>query len=70
MKAVAGDRLRFLGHKVGDHDRVGRVVLALGPDGGEPYLVEFEDGHRSEVFPGSDCEIEPNTRQEPGHSAG
>jgi hypothetical protein len=33
-------------------------------------LVEFEDGHRSEVFPGSDCEIEPHAGQEPGRSAG
>ncbi len=68
MKAVVGDRLRFLGHKVGDHDRVGRVLEVLGPDGEPPYMVEFEDGHRSEVFPGSDCEIEPRTGHESGRA--
>ncbi|RAG83355.1 hypothetical protein DN069_22830 [Streptacidiphilus pinicola] len=68
MNAVVGDRLRFLGHKVGDHDRVGRVVEVLGSDGGPPYLVEFEDGHRGEAFPGSDCEIEHGGEREPERS--
>jgi hypothetical protein len=69
MNATVGDRLRFLGHRVGDHDRVGRVVEVLGPDGGPPYLVEFEDGHRGEVFPGSDCELEPDKGRGNGATA-
>ncbi|WP_042406757.1 DUF1918 domain-containing protein [Streptacidiphilus carbonis] len=64
-----GDRLPFLGHKVGDCDRVGRVLEVLGSDGGPSYLVEFEDGHQGEVFPGSDCELEPHAGHEPERSA-
>ncbi|WP_042381769.1 MULTISPECIES: DUF1918 domain-containing protein [Streptacidiphilus] len=58
MKAKAGDRLRFLGHQVGTPDHYGRVLKVIGPDGGPPYLVEFDDGHQAEVYPGSDCELE------------
>jgi hypothetical protein len=58
MKANAGDRLRFLGHQVGAPEHHGRVLKVLGPDGGPPYLVEFDDGHQAEVYPGSDCELE------------
>ena len=58
MKAKTGDRLRFLGHQVGRPDHYGRVVKVIGPDGDPPYLVEFDDGHQAEVYPGSDCELE------------
>ncbi|MBF9068809.1 DUF1918 domain-containing protein [Streptacidiphilus fuscans] len=58
MKAKVGDRLRFLGHQVGAPDHFGRVVEVMGKEGDPPYLVEFDDGHRAEVFPGTDCELE------------
>jgi len=30
----------------------------LGEDGAPPYLVRWEDGRKSEVFPGSDVFIQ------------
>ncbi|WP_042397397.1 DUF1918 domain-containing protein [Streptacidiphilus carbonis] len=59
MKATVGDRLRFHGRHVGTADRLGRVTEVRGKDGQPPYLVEFDDGHKSEVYPGTDCQIEP-----------
>jgi hypothetical protein len=48
---------------VGKVDRVGEIVEVRGTDGGPPYLVRFDDGHESLVFPGSDTTVdeEPST---------
>uniref|UniRef100_UPI002F90F939 DUF1918 domain-containing protein n=1 Tax=Kitasatospora indigofera TaxID=67307 RepID=UPI002F90F939 len=67
VRVSVGDRLRFPGRRVGMADRLGRVVEVRGADGAPPYLVEFEDGHRSEVFPGPDCHLEPRNTWTPGH---
>lgn len=58
MRAVVGDRLHVRGHKVGDHDRMGTIVQVQGDDGAPPYLVQFEDGHETLVFPGPDAVVE------------
>jgi len=59
MQATPGDRLIVKGHRVGEHDRDGRVLEVRGADGAPPYLVEWsDDGHNSLVFPGPDMFVE------------
>ena len=33
-------------------------VEVRGEDGGPPYLVRFDDGHETLLFPGADCVFE------------
>ncbi len=61
MHAEVGDKLHVHGRKVGHHDRLGEVLEVRGENGGPPYLIRFDDGHESLVFPGSDCVVEPHT---------
>ncbi len=56
MHAEVGDKVVVHGRTVGTADRSGTVVEARGADG--PYLVRFDDGHESLVFPGPDVSIE------------
>lgn len=58
MHAVSGDRLVIHSKQVGQADRHGEVLEARGTDGGPPYLVRFDDGHQTLLYPGSDCELE------------
>ncbi len=67
VRVSVGDRLRFPGRRVGMVDRLGLVVEVRGVDGAPPYLVEFDDGHRGEVFPGPDCHLEPRGVRATGH---
>jgi hypothetical protein len=43
---------------VGVHDRTGEILEVRGPEGGPPYLVRFDDGHESLVYPGPDTVVE------------
>ena len=61
MRAEVGDRLHVRGRKVGHHDRLGEVLEVRGENGAPPYLIRFDDGHESLVFPGPDCVVEPHT---------
>lgn len=56
MHAEVGDKVVVHGRTVGSADRSGTVVEARGSEG--PYLVRFDDGHESLVFPGPDVSIE------------
>jgi Domain of unknown function (DUF1918) len=59
MEAAVGDRLHVHGNTVGEADRRGMIVEVRGSAGGPPYLVRFDDGHESLVYPGPDAVIEP-----------
>lgn len=63
LQARPGDRLVVRGHHQGELPRDAEVVKVFGKNGTPPYLVRWEDGHESEVFPGSDVFI-----QHLGHS--
>ena len=52
MRATAGDRIILAGELVDQPTRAGEVLEARGPDGGPPYVVRWEDGHTSTMFPG------------------
>jgi hypothetical protein len=58
MQAMVGERLMIRGRTVGSTDRHGEIIEVRGADGAPPYLVRFDDGHESLVFPGGDCVIE------------
>ena len=58
LHARPGDRLVVRGHHQGEPDRDGEILKVLGDSGAPPYFVRWEDGHESEVFPGSDMFIQ------------
>lgn len=68
MRAQVGDKLVIRGHKVGEHERVGRIVEVRGSDGQAPWLVEWDDAEGQHLFwPGSDAEVvHPRPAKEEG----
>jgi len=52
MRATTGDRIILAGELVDQPTRTGEVLEARGPDGAPPYVVRWEDGHTSTMFPG------------------
>ena len=62
MHAHVGDRLRITGQLVGQPQHGGEIIEVRGADGAAPYLVRFDDGHESLIFPGPDCVLEPRVR--------
>jgi hypothetical protein len=59
MQASAGERILIRGKSVDSPDRHGEIVEVRGADGAPPYLVRFDDGHETLVYPGADCVVEP-----------
>ncbi|SUA75263.1 Domain of uncharacterised function (DUF1918) [Nocardia otitidiscaviarum] len=57
MRANVGDQLVVHTHAVGLRERTGEIVEVRGDDGAPPYVVRFDDGHESLVFPGPDWEV-------------
>ncbi len=53
MQAAVGDRFHVRGSIVGQPKRSGEIVEVRGAGGEPPYLVRFDDGHTSLVFPWS-----------------
>ncbi|MCD2443353.1 DUF1918 domain-containing protein [Agromyces sp. SYSU K20354] len=58
MQAAVGDRLVIHGKQVGQADRHGEILEVRGENGGPPFLVKFDDGHETLLYPGADCELE------------
>jgi hypothetical protein len=56
-RAYPGDRFVVAGHHVGQQEREGEILEVLGEEGGPPYLVRWDDGRTSEVFPGPDAYV-------------
>ena len=52
MRATTGDRIILAGELVDQPTRSGEVLEARGADGGPPYVVRWDDGHTSTMFPG------------------
>ncbi|HLV75225.1 uncharacterized protein DUF1918 [Actinomadura hallensis] len=59
MKGRVGDRLLVHGTVVGQPDRQGEILEVRGENGDPPFLVRFEDGSETLVYPGPDAVIEP-----------
>lgn len=57
--ARPGDRVVIHHHHVGDKDRDGEILEALGEGDGPPFVVRWsDDGHVSRFYPGSDAYVE------------
>lgn len=69
MHASVGDEVVVHGRTVGSHDRKGEILEVHGPDGTEPFLVRFDDGHEALVYPGPDMSLVHYEHQHPA-SAG
>jgi hypothetical protein len=57
MQAQVGARLLFHGKKVGSADHTAEVIEVRGVNGAPPYVVRFDDGHETLIFPGTDCQV-------------
>jgi hypothetical protein len=58
IHATEGDRLVVKAHHTGEPEIDAEVLEVLGEDGAPPYLVRWEDGHESRIYPGSDVYIQ------------
>ena len=63
MRATAGDRIILAGELVDQPTRAGEVLEARGTDGGPPYVVRWEDGHTSTMFPGPGAVLQGDRRR-------
>lgn len=62
-RAQPGDELIVKGHHLGEPERDGEIVEVVGADGAPPYVVRWDDGHTSRLFPGSDAYVRPLKRR-------
>lgn len=59
LRARPGDRLVIRGHRLGEHERDGEILEALGENGGPPFRVRWSDtGAEALLFPGSDAYVD------------
>jgi hypothetical protein len=58
FRARVGDRLVIRGHHVGEVAQDAEILEVLGPDGSPPYLVRWEDGRVSRLYPSSDAYVQ------------
>jgi hypothetical protein len=68
LRASAGDRLIVHGHHLGEPERDGEILEVIGPQGAPPYLVRWEDGRVSTLYPSSDVFVQHF--EHPSHRAG
>jgi Domain of unknown function (DUF1918) len=55
-----GDVVETVGRRVGDAGRTGAIVAVLGEDDHPHYLVRWEDGRESILYPGEGTTIRVN----------
>jgi Domain of unknown function (DUF1918) len=58
--AGPGDLVKTAGRHVGDSGRSGEIVAVLGEDDHLHYLVRWEDGRESILYPGEGTTIRAN----------
>ncbi|MEV4172489.1 DUF1918 domain-containing protein [Nonomuraea sp. NPDC049709] len=59
MQANVGDTIVVpIGRGQAGEQR-GEILEVHGEDGRPPYLVRFDDGHTTRMFPGPDCTVVP-----------
>ncbi|HEY6740702.1 MAG TPA: DUF1918 domain-containing protein [Actinopolymorphaceae bacterium] len=69
MQARVGDRLHVHGRRVGNPDKVGKIIEVRGAGGTPPYVVRFDNGQQALVFPGPDAVVEPGETRGGGERA-
>ena len=66
MHASVGDHIEILSGSLDQSPRKGVVREVIGDLGDEHYLVDWNDGHQSILFPGPDANVIPaQTHREP-----
>jgi hypothetical protein len=58
LRASVGDRLVVEGHHQGEAQRDGEILEVHGENGAPPYLVRWEDGTTTTLYPSSDVSIQ------------
>jgi Ala-tRNA(Pro) deacylase len=57
VRAEKGDLIEVSGRRVGDRIRTGEILEALGSDEHLHFLIRWEDGHESILYPGEGTTI-------------
>jgi hypothetical protein len=58
LRAAPGDRLVVQAHHQGEPERDGEILEVHGEDGAPPYLVRWEDGETTMLYPSSDVSVQ------------
>jgi hypothetical protein len=58
MCATPGDRAVIHGHQLGEPEHDAEILEVRGPHGSPPYVVRWDDGRVSILYPGSDVSVE------------
>jgi hypothetical protein len=58
LHAAPGDRLVIKRRHTGDPELDGEILEVLGDAGTPPYVVRWDDGHESRVYPGADAHVQ------------
>lgn len=58
MRASVGDRVVVHGHHLGEPERDAEILEVQGSDGGPPYVVRWDDGRVTTLYPSSDVSID------------
>jgi hypothetical protein len=58
MRAGVGDRVVVHGHQLGEPERDAEILEIRGPRGAPPYLVRWDDGRVTTLYPGSDVSVD------------
>lgn len=57
MHAKVGEKIRIHSKTVGSPEQEAEIIEVRGDGGAPPYLVRFDDGHETLIFPGPDAEV-------------
>ena len=57
VRAVRGDLIEVSGRRVGDRPRTGEILETLGSDEHPHFVVRWDDGHESTLYPGEGTTI-------------
>ena len=60
MHANVGDEVLIHTRAVGIPEHTGTVIEVRGGDGAPPYVIRFDDGHETLIYPGPDCVVRPH----------
>jgi hypothetical protein len=58
MQAVVGDTLTVRSVHQGEQERHGTIIEVHGKDGEPPYMVRWQDGHETLLFPSAGTLVE------------
>ncbi|MGD9696268.1 MAG: DUF1918 domain-containing protein [Thermoleophilia bacterium] len=65
LRAAPGDRLVIRGHHLGERDRDAEILEARGAEGTPPFLVRWDDGRVTLLYPGSDARVDAPAARHP-----